>query len=224
MDITQIKSTTIYKNIFSHIPTIDKAIKFKNKLNSNSILNIMNIKSLSQKAQISFCADNKIKKYEDDLIEIINNTPDDEINKPVVFFDGHFGARTYIFLIDAAKMGSTKAIELLRQKGADPNIVDNDNNTALAQASQFGQTEAIKALLKFENIDVNQANKYGETALMRAAEYGQLNVINALLEAENIDINKKDNIGETAMSIAKSWKHLEIAELLYNFSKKQGYK
>ena len=219
MNITPFTPIFISKNKFRQNSIVNTNVDFK-RIYPNNIADIMNTKSLSQKVQISFCGNDSRKKYEDDLIKIINNTPDDEINKPIIFFDGHFGARTYILLTDAAEMGSTKAIELLRQKGADPNIVNNDDNTALAQAAQFGQVEAIRALLKFKNIDVNKANKYGETALMRAAEYGQSDAINALLEAENIDVNKKDNIGETAVSKAKLWKHPEIVEIFNNYLKK----
>ena len=55
------------------------------------------------------------------------------------------------------------------------------NHQDLHLASQNGNTEAVKLLLKQEGIDINKGNKYGWTPLHLAAQNEHKNIIKLLL-------------------------------------------
>lgn len=115
-------------------------------------------------------------------------------------------------------------LKLLLEKNANPNLLDKDGNTALLDAAQLWNVEAVK-LLADAGADVNQANEDGITPLIFAADCGEdikkakiesnnrLAIINVLI-AKGADITKKDNEGATALDYAQACEDKELADAL----------
>ena len=99
-----------------------------------------------------------------------------------------------------------KCLRTLLEAGADVNIVDNNQNTALMYAAKWGNHDCVKMLLTAET-DVNKLNKKGETAVICAAKENHEACMELLLKS-GADVNTQDNRGCTALIYA--------AELLSN--------
>lgn len=84
-------------------------------------------------------------------------------------------------LMFASSFGFTPIVELLLVKGADPNIVPNDDTgwPALTAAAQKGHSETVKVLLK-HGADGTHKDKQGQTALSIAAAKGHSEVVRVL--------------------------------------------
>lgn len=85
----------------------------------------------------------------------------------------------------AAWKGDAEIVKLLIHQGpslAKVNEQNNDNETALHCAAQYGHTEVVKALLE-ELTDPTMRNNKFETPLDLAALYGRLEVVKLLLNA-----------------------------------------
>jgi ankyrin repeat protein len=77
-------------------------------------------------------------------------------------------------LMLASFEGSTDMIELLLNMGADVNLVNNDNETALMYAVRADKKEAVKMLVMGHGADAHIKTKYGKTALHFAVEQNSL--------------------------------------------------
>ncbi len=66
-------------------------------------------------------------------------------------------------LMACAVKGNVEIAELLLEKGCNPNITDANGTTALIYATQFKNSELIKALLK-HNADKTKIDKKGKSA------------------------------------------------------------
>lgn len=123
-------------------------------------------------------------------------------------------------LLDDIKVGNTKAIEYLIEKGEDVNIKNpTDGVTALWIASQNGYSEIVRLLLE-KGAKVNIKTNDGTTALMIAAKNDHTNVIKLLVE-KGADVNVKSAAldvkttnGSTAIMPAAQNGHTEIVKLL----------
>ncbi len=138
-------------------------------------------------------------------------------------------------LLNAAKEGGPEVVQLLLQKGADPNarnIVkhagDWAGDTALMYAVQGDFVEAVRLLLA-AGADVRAVNESGQTVLMKAARVDAGNdvqthvVMLKLLLDRGVDVNARDKQGKTAlMHAAYEWfteaggvfSHAEILRVL----------
>ena len=76
-----------------------------------------------------------------------------------------------------------------------------EGNTALIKAAQWGNVQAIGALLD-KGADINLPNTLGATPLMAAASTLQTEAVKALL-SRGADITKKSKFGATARDLAK---------------------
>jgi hypothetical protein len=65
--------------------------------------------------------------------------------------------------MEACQYGRTDTARLLLEAGADPNIRDDKNRTALIWAAGFGYTEFMKLLVE-AGAETDIKNKYGDTA------------------------------------------------------------
>ena len=105
-----------------------------------------------------------------------------------------------ISIIDAAKVGNTKLVEVLLKENADVNVQNEDNYTALMVASLNGHTQVAELLLN-ENADVNIQATNGMTALMLAVANGHTQIVELLL-TESVDLNVQNENGLTALMLA----------------------
>ena len=77
-------------------------------------------------------------------------------------------AATYDDLISAAKLGDTRDIAKLVQRGASVDTTDKEGNTLLMLAARDGHSELVEYLIK-QRAKVNERNAVGDTALRLAA-------------------------------------------------------
>ena len=96
-----------------------------------------------------------------------------------------------------------KIMQYLLKQGANVNEVDNDNQSALLIACEYGSMfpymrEAVINLLLEHGADVDQQSFKRWTALMRASLNGHIGVVKILLKY-NPQVNLKDSEGFTAL-------------------------
>ena len=101
----------------------------------------------------------------------------------------------YEYCVDVANKVS-KMIEA----GADVNISNENNMTALMLASGFGYVDAVQALINAK-ADVNAQNIDGRTALILAVACNRKPVVEKLLE-NGAFVNARDLSGSTALMYA----------------------
>jgi len=89
-------------------------------------------------------------------------------------------------------------IQLLLKCGADPDMLDNQNNSPLYRIIHNGNIEAAKALLQVSNNKINQQNKEGDTPLHAAVWTGKVEMVQLLLDnGAAASIHIKNNKGLT---------------------------
>lgn len=115
----------------------------------------------------------------------------------------------------AAMTGRADNIRLILQTS--PNMInlrDKKSMTALAYASKYGNTEAVKALIQFKakpNVGVGAARM---TPLIWAAAYGHLELTQYLLNEAKARVLGKDKFKRTALTMACRNGFTKIASLL----------
>lgn len=123
----------------------------------------------------------------------------------------------YTALILAAQYGYENIIKLLLDGPIDPNVQNNEGNTALiVAASQHGHENIVELLLQIPGIDVNVQNKLNETALIRAASRGRKNIAKLLLEFPGTAINVQNNLGKSAITYVQRHSFKTIGQLIKN--------
>ena len=116
----------------------------------------------------------------------------------------------------AVKYGSTEAIELLLDRGADLNIHNKYDLTAFGQAIRGGNMETVKLLLEHQpNLIIKYDEGWDEeqTALMIAAVKGHTEIVRLLLD-RGADPNIQDDQGQTALINAIFSISIETVKLL----------
>lgn len=103
----------------------------------------------------------------------------------------------------AVLSGFTECVQLLLEKGADPNLIDNARNSALHYATINGYVgmiikhcnlfliishilfvEIIKLLLGTKKIDTNQENRMAHTPIIIATAKGNATLLSILLASK----------------------------------------
>ncbi|UII80237.1 ankyrin repeat domain-containing protein [Flagellimonas sp. CMM7] len=120
-------------------------------------------------------------------------------------------------LSHAVRSKELKLVKLLLEKGANPNLINNDNleTTPLMQCSNVNSLE-IAALLIEKGADVNALDKNGDPVIHWAAYFGQEELTQLLL-----DNNAKTDLisihSDGVMQVAlKEWKSNVVATLMVN--------
>ena len=113
-------------------------------------------------------------------------------------------------LLAATSVGNLELTRKWLSAGANPNVADDDGNTALNLAAAGGHTEVVKTLLS-AGANPNAVNNRGLTALILAARKRHAEIVKMLLEA-GANPNAKDNDGDTALRSA--YGHFEIVKML----------
>ena len=109
----------------------------------------------------------------------------------------------------AAWAGHLPIVELLLEKGADPNAEALDNMVPLAFSAQNGHVTVCSALLAAK-ADPNRANsKTGKTPLMTATSKGKLAVVKLLIEG-GADTKQRNHGGKTAAGFVNASAAAEV--------------
>ncbi len=104
---------------------------------------------------------------------------------------------------------SPDVLELLIQKGADPNTENNHGFAPLHFALSKGNTQAARVLIE-NNADVNAAARGGTTPLHMARDPA----VAKLLIDKGAKVNTRDNTGSTSLHRAAAWGNVEMARVL----------
>jgi len=90
-------------------------------------------------------------------------------------------------MIASLRRGGSAIVGLMLAKGADVNLKDSRNLTALALAASAGDAETVNLLLA-KGADPNIPSRTGATAINRAADAKQAKMLRLLLE-KGVDVN-----------------------------------
>lgn len=101
-------------------------------------------------------------------------------------------------LVGAAEIGDFDGVKSALGYGAEINIRDDLNRTALMWATSYCYIDIVRLLLERE-ADISASN--GATVLMIAAENGNTEILDMLLD-NGADIEHKDSYGYTALMYA----------------------
>lgn len=121
------------------------------------------------------------------------------------------GRREMTLLMYAAVFGSTDAVQLLLDAGADVNARNSFDATALIWAA--ADARKLKMLLD-KGADVNSHTKQGRTPLMIAAACDGCSGNVRLLLAKGADSKASDNSGNTPLNLAAASGDFETTRLL----------
>ena len=136
-------------------------------------------------------------------------------------------------LFFASRTGNTEQARLLIDAGADVNIKDENDVTALMNAVSRGHTEIVRLLIQ-RGANVYSRNKNGDTAYTLARKYRRRQILKLLTEytalikaSINVDIsrvrsliesganlNTRDERGQTALIKASIYGHKDITRML----------
>ncbi len=152
-----------------------------------------------------------LQSKHDDVGEVLVVRPELDVN--VQGSNGITALMQYVIRNDKNR------IQNLLDRGANPNLDDDEQDTALHLAAQRGDIDIVKMLLA-KGADVNAKNKLGGTPLMWAGVYGHEEVAHALLE-KGADPKLKDADGLTAAAWAAKNNREAMAQLLLHAEKKQ---
>ncbi|CAH1782951.1 unnamed protein product [Owenia fusiformis] len=146
-------------------------------------------------------------------IDVINQYLNDGIAVDTVMRTG------WTALMYAANSANTPTVQLLLDKGADPNFNCDQYTVLIAACSSTSEFEdellsTINLLIK-NGANCNAYDRHHMSSLMYAAKAGRALVIQKLLE-QNVDINKQDSRGWTALSHAAFKGHQRVVTLLLN--------
>ena len=112
-------------------------------------------------------------------------------------------------LIFAVKDGLSQYVNELIKAGADVNMKDAEEDTALNLAAIMGHEACLKLLIA-AGADVNHSDIYGYTALMLAVARNHTLCVKELIES-GADVNTKDPEGDTFLN---SLAHTESEDCL----------
>jgi ankyrin repeat protein len=124
----------------------------------------------------------------------------------------------------AASRDKTDDVIRQLQDHKDANVTDDNGETPLCYAAQFGDLRMTQALI-FYGATINARDPFGNTALHWAAQRGNPDVIQALLDAKSVvDVQNRQGVTPLMMA-AKSNQVLAVRLLLKNGAdpKKQDF-
>jgi ankyrin repeat protein len=121
--------------------------------------------------------------------------------------------KTHILLLDAViNKNIDYALELL-EAGANASCTDEQQVSALTEASYLGLTDVVAALLR-AGADASVSSTEGITALIAAASEGHTEIVTLLLQSPSTNVNSRDKDGTNALMAACVRGHLETVKQL----------
>ena len=115
-------------------------------------------------------------------------------------------------LVWAAHKGHKEVVQLLLERGAEPNIANSCGDTPLLKAAYRGHNDVVQLLLD-EGADPNKVNTEGATPLLWAAAHGKKDVVRLLLD-RGADPNKAEQRGQTPLHWAAAKGHQDVVQQL----------
>ena len=184
---------------------------FKNCLEVSKPWNdMLTTESFLRKGKSVFCKD--IKK---DLLRAAKRGNVDLIRKVLSIFlvDINFMTkRNTNPLMLAAKNNHKDVVYLLLDRGAEPNMADQDGNTPLHEAANEGHKDVVQLLLD-GGAEPNRADQDGWTPLHDAADEGHKDVVQLLLDG-GAEPNMAEQSGDTPLHRASLEGHKVVVQLL----------
>ncbi|HLI20395.1 MAG TPA: ankyrin repeat domain-containing protein [Stellaceae bacterium] len=113
---------------------------------------------------------------------------------------------------NAASHDKTDDVIRELQNKNDPNTTDDNGETALDYAAQFGDVRMANALI-FYGANVNARDSFGNTALHWAAQRGATDVMQLLLDAKTV-VDAQNKQGVTPLMMAAKSGQVLAARLL----------
>jgi len=110
------------------------------------------------------------------------------------------------------KYSRIEILQMLLDKGANPDLQDKDRETALYLAAGQSDPEIVKMLLD-KGANLNLQNKSGKAALHHAAGQPNPEIVKMLLE-KGANLNLQDIKGQTALHLAAMEDHPGIVKML----------
>lgn len=115
-------------------------------------------------------------------------------------------------LLAARDAGSLELVQLLRERGADPDAADVAGRTPLSFAAERGRLDIVRALAE-QGAAVDRPDRQGRTPLFYAVLGDQPDVAVFLLDAGS-DVDARDRFGDTPLMAACAKGHAAMAERL----------
>ena len=129
-------------------------------------------------------------------------------------------AETTQMFRDACQRRELETAQLLLNAGAEKDLRDDDETTALMEAAFHGHTEIVQLLLQ-AGAGKDWWDAQGRTPLMMAAGKGNMEIARLLLQA-GADKDLQGQYGQTALIYAARTGNTEIAQLLLQAGAEKG--
>ncbi|KAL2843946.1 ankyrin repeat-containing domain protein [Aspergillus pseudoustus] len=113
----------------------------------------------------------------------------------------------------AARSRRTGAFRLLLDRGADPEMMDENGRAAAWWVAAGGSKEMVRMLLERRVGGLDRRDRYGETPLAAAAQSGRLSILR-VLAAEGADVDSQCRAGQTPLAGAASNDQARAVRLL----------
>ncbi|XP_059178225.1 serine/threonine-protein phosphatase 6 regulatory ankyrin repeat subunit B-like [Physella acuta] len=124
----------------------------------------------------------------------------------------------------AASIGSSYLVNLLTDAGADVNMTDDNNKTALQIGLHNIDNKDMVEILLEAGADPNVLDEHGETPLLHAVTCAQGFPLVRLLVQYNSNVNIKNKHGQTLLMLAIEKGNIEIINLLLDHDAKVVHK
>ncbi len=115
-------------------------------------------------------------------------------------------------LLAAYKPRNLPVVRELLRRGADPNLSDNEGNTALLVSVRDDELDVVRELVR-RRANVNARSQAGDTPLTNAAAWGSYAVSKYLLKS-GADPNLADGEEISAAELARQQGHAKIAQMI----------
>ena len=196
---------------------------FKNIININNIINIINNKTRVLYKFIKYCCQNEFYGNIDAVIDTLLKLGTDKDNPPLIISVARF-----TYNDDYSNNYSNQQFRImdsLIKHGININAQDENGNTALMFLSlskyiyDINTINSAKLLIK-SGADVNLKNNGGMTALMNASAVGSDELVELLINA-GARVNEVDNDGRTAIFYA--CRGYDVCSFYNNYNSFYGY-
>ena len=158
-----------------------------------------------------------LNEYEESLLGVVAQKENAE-SCIVYLLDNEFDINSQDNPLDrtalmiACSYSNSKNVNTLLREGADPNLVDENEDSALTQAAASGCLECIKLLLE-HHANINEVRRKKIPLMVAIGKQNvSLEIVNYFLE-NGADINKESGYG-TALWEAIAYENIEMVKYL----------